>query len=188
MTRRNAGVYLFTLVLLTGCAKHPTMTQASAPAPTGAATATTASGKTSTPATRTAAATAAAASRQSTIRPKLEEYKTIADLKDIHFDFDRYELRDGDRGTLDAHAEWMKAHPSALLLVEGHCDERGTNEYNISLGERRAKTTSNYLTSRGIASGRITVVSYGEERPLCQQHGEACWSQNRRAHFLVKLQ
>ena len=75
---------------------------------------------------------------------------------------------------------------SALLLIEGHADERGTNEYNLALGERRAKATRDYLVSVGIDAGRITVISYGEERPTCTEKAEACWAKNRRAHFLVK--
>ena len=75
-----------------------------------------------------------------------------------------------------------------LVLIEGHCDERGTNEYNISLGERRAKATMNYLISQGVAQSRVSIISYGEERPVCTDHNEACWAKNRHAHFLVKPQ
>ncbi len=80
----------------------------------------------------------------------------------------------------------MKENPDYLILIEGHCDERGTNEYNLALGERRAKSTMNFLVSQGVQANRITLISYGEERPLCTEHNEACWAQNRRAHFLVK--
>ena len=73
-----------------------------------------------------------------------------------------------------------------LVLIEGHCDERGTNEYNLALGERRAKATMNYLVSQGVQAARITIISYGEERPLCTEKTEACWARNRRAHFLTK--
>ena len=79
-----------------------------------------------------------------------------------------------------------KSNQSALLLIEGHADERGTNEYNLALGERRAKATRDYLVSVGIDAGRITVISYGEERPICTEKTDACWAKNRRAHFLVK--
>ena len=98
----------------------------------------------------------------------------------------RYELQDDDRLVLDRHAAWMKEHAGTLMLVEGHCDERGTGEYNISLGERRAKATANYLTSQGVASDRITIISYGEQQPVCRDATEGCWQKNRRAHFLVK--
>ena len=103
-----------------------------------------------------------------------------------YFDFDRYDVRAGDKGTLDENAKWLKTNQSALLLIEGHADERGTNEYNLALGERRAKATRDYLVSVGIDAGRITVISYGEERPICTEKTDACWAKNRRAHFLVK--
>ena len=87
---------------------------------------------------------------------------------------------------LDANAGWLKEHADQLLVIEGHCDERGTSEYNTALGDRRARATKNYLVSRGVPATRITVISYGEERPACTQHADECWAQNRRAHFLVK--
>ena len=107
-------------------------------------------------------------------------------LHDIYFDFDKYEIGADAAKTLDANAAWLKSRPNYLLLVEGHCDERGTTEYNLTLGDRRAKATMNYLVSRGVEARRITVVSYGEDRPQCQGHNEACWAKNRRARFLVK--
>jgi peptidoglycan-associated lipoprotein len=88
--------------------------------------------------------------------------------------------------TLDANRTWLKAHDNSLVLIEGHCDERGTAEYNLALGERRATSTMNYLVSRGIPAGRITIVSYGKERPVCTEHNQRCWARNRRDHFLVK--
>ena len=93
---------------------------------------------------------------------------------------------DLDAKTLDRNANWLKSNPNHLVLIEGHCDERGTNEYNLALGERRAKSTMNYLVSQGVQANRITIISYGEERPQCTEHTESCWAKNRRAHFLVK--
>ena len=118
--------------------------------------------------------------------PSPKEFVESAALRDVFFDFDRYEVRAGDKGTLDENAKWLKTNQGALLLIEGHADERGTNEYNLALGERRAKSTRDYLVSVGIEEGRITVISYGEERPTCTEKTEACWAKNRRAHFLVK--
>ena len=118
--------------------------------------------------------------------PSPKEFVESAALRDVFFDFDRYEVRAGDKGTLDENAKWLKTNQGALLLIEGHADERGTNEYNLALGERRAKSTRDYLVSVGIDEGRITVISYGEERPTCTDKTEACWAKNRRAHFLVK--
>jgi len=120
--------------------------------------------------------------------PAPKEFAAIKDLKPIQFDFDKYDIRPGDATILDENAKWMKANPNYLVLIEGHCDERGTNEYNLALGERRAKATLNYLVAQGIAARRMTLISYGEERPLCTEKNEECWGKNRRAHFLVKAQ
>jgi peptidoglycan-associated lipoprotein len=117
--------------------------------------------------------------------PSPREFAETSALRDIHFEFDRFEVRAQDKPVLDENAKWLKQN-SAQLLIEGHCDERGTNEYNLALGERRAKATRDYLVSIGVDGGRITVISYGEERPLCTDRSDACWAQNRRAHFLVK--
>jgi peptidoglycan-associated lipoprotein len=111
--------------------------------------------------------------------PSPKEFVESAALRDVYFDFDRYDIRTGDKGTLDENARWLKSNQSALLLIEGHCDERGTNEYNLALGERRAKATRDYLVSVGIDAGRITVISYGEERPTCTDKAEPCWSAPR---------
>jgi peptidoglycan-associated lipoprotein len=82
-------------------------------------------------------------------------------------------------------AAWLRANPNAAVTIEGHCDERGTNEYNLALGDRRADSAKSYLVDLGIAASRLTTVSYGEERPVCSQQNEECWSKNRRAHFVV---
>jgi peptidoglycan-associated lipoprotein len=120
--------------------------------------------------------------------PAPREFAAVEALKDIHFDFDKYNIRPGDAKILEEDAKWMKSNPNHLILIEGHADERGTNEYNLALGERRAKSTMNHLVSLGIQASRITIISYGEERPLCTQKNEDCWSKNRRAHFLAKAQ
>jgi peptidoglycan-associated lipoprotein len=119
-------------------------------------------------------------------RPEVKEFVAVPELKDIFFDFDKYDIRPTDARVLDANAAWLKSNATHLVLIEGHCDERGTNEYNLALGERRAKATMNYLVSQGVQASRITIISYGEERPVCKEHNEACWAKNRRAHFLVK--
>ena len=118
--------------------------------------------------------------------PSPKEFVETSALKDVFFDFDKYEIRPKDKQTLDENARWLKTNGGALLLIEGHCDERGTNEYNLALGERRAKATRDYFVSTGVDAARITVISYGEERPVCTERTEACWTRNRRAHFLVK--
>ena len=176
-------------VVLVGCAKRPATTQAAAPAPTGAATTTPGAMAATQPGgggTTGGGGGSQPSGGGATARPDVKEFVAIADLKDIHFDFDKYDVRPGDAKTLDSNAGWLKSNPNHLVLIEGHCDERGTNEYNLALGERRAKSTMNYLVSQGVQASRITIISYGEERPLCTEHNEECWAKNRRAHFLVK--
>src|SRR5258705_12792330 len=177
-------------VVLVGCAKRPATTQAAAPAPTGAAATTpgtmAATAPASTPGSSAPATTPGTTAAPTTARPAPSEFAAIADLKDISFDFDKYDIRPSDAKTLDGNAGWLKSNPNHLVLIEGHCDERGTNEYNLALGERRAKSTMNYLVSQGVQASRITIISYGEERPTCSQKTEECWAKNRRAHFLVK--
>ncbi len=118
--------------------------------------------------------------------PSPKEFAETSALRDVHFDFDKYEIRQQDVQILDENARWLKSNATTQVLIEGHSDERGTNEYNLALGERRAKATRDHLVSLGVDGGRISVISYGEERPLCTERTEACWAQNRRAHFLVK--
>ena len=122
------------------------------------------------------------------VLPRVSEFAANANLKDVYFDFDKYDIRPEAAKILDANATWLKANPGNLVLIEGHCDERGTAEYNLALGERRAKSTMNYLVGQGVAASRITVISYGKERPVCTEKTEACWAMNRRAHHLVKAQ
>ncbi len=118
--------------------------------------------------------------------PSPQDFNESAALRDVHFDFDRAALRAEDTRILESNARWLLAHPGTLVLIEGHADERGTNEYNLALGENRARVTRDQLVARGVAASRITLVSYGEERPTCRETSEACWGHNRRAHFLVK--
>ena len=106
-------------------------------------------------------------------------------LRDIHFDFDRYELRPGDREILRGNAAFLKRHPSLQIVIEGHCDERGTVEYNLALGDKRASAAEWYLMRAGVVSTRTASVSYGKERPLDPRHNEEAWAKNRRAHFLI---
>jgi len=105
--------------------------------------------------------------------------------QDIYFDFDKYDLRTDARTTLDRKASFLNQNSSVRVQVEGHCDERGTNEYNLALGERRANAAKQYLTTAGISAGRLSTISYGEERPLDPGHNEAAWARNRRAHFVI---
>ncbi|HUL29371.1 MAG TPA: peptidoglycan-associated lipoprotein Pal [Thermodesulfobacteriota bacterium] len=106
-------------------------------------------------------------------------------LKDIHFDFDKYDIRRGDEEILRENSVFLKKNPSVKIQIEGHCDERGTVEYNLALGERRANNTKKYLVFLGIPSDRILTISYGKEKPLDKGHNEQAWATNRRAHFIV---
>jgi len=105
-------------------------------------------------------------------------------LKDVPFAYDSYELDTNARDILAANAEWLKENPRARTEIEGHCDERGTVEYNLALGARRAKAAKDYLVSLGVASERLSTISYGEELPLCREAGDQCYSRNRRVHFV----
>jgi peptidoglycan-associated lipoprotein len=106
-------------------------------------------------------------------------------LKDAFFDFNKADLREDARMALADDAHWLKQYPSIQVLVEGHCDERGTEEYNLSLGEKRAAAATGYLASLGIDSSRVRTISYGKDRPFCNEHYETCWQNNRRGHFLI---
>ncbi len=106
-------------------------------------------------------------------------------IKDIHFDFDKYDIRPGDAAVLKANAALLKKYHNVKIQIEGHCDERGTVEYNLALGERRANSTRTYLVSIGVSPERISTISYGKERPLDPAHNEEAWTKNRRAHTII---
>jgi len=188
MTTSLRATTIFALILaslLVGCASRPALTSmVEAPAAPSAVPAATAE--------RPAGSDAGqlvVVERQEEIavaqRPAPATFAENANVKTIYFDFDRYDIRPGDAKTLEADAAWLKAN-DVLILVEGQCDERGTAEYNLALGDRRARAAVNYLVSLGVRAGRISTVSYGKERPVCTEHNEACWALNRRAHVLVK--
>jgi peptidoglycan-associated lipoprotein len=107
-------------------------------------------------------------------------------LKDIHFEYDKYNLTDRTTAVLGENAEVLMRHPKARILIEGHCDERGTEEYNLALGEKRALAARDFLIRFGIDRSRVSVISYGEERPVDFGHDEESWAKNRRAHFVMK--
>jgi peptidoglycan-associated lipoprotein len=106
--------------------------------------------------------------------------------EEIHFDFDKYVLTPQAMMILDDKAAYLREHSGVRVLVEGHCDDRGSNEYNLALGDRRANSAKNYLVKSGVAASRITTISYGEEQPLCMQQNESCWYRNRRGHFSAR--
>lgn len=110
----------------------------------------------------------------------------LSQFDDVLFDFDKSELREDGRRTCEAVADYLTKHPQAKILIEGHCDERGTAEYNLALGERRATAVMNYLVSLGVPRAALSTISFGEERPLDPGHDEAAWAKNRRAHFVLR--
>ena len=106
-------------------------------------------------------------------------------LSDIHFGYNDYTVQPQDSSILRSNASWLQAHPGSNVQVEGNCDERGSEEYNIALGAKRAQSAKDYLVTLGISPGRLSTISYGKELPLCQEHDESCWQRNRRDHFVV---
>ena len=116
---------------------------------------------------------------------RLHSFHATDNLKDIHFNFDQYGLDSNSKKVLEQNATYLKSNPGIRIEIQGHCDERGTNNYNIALGERRAHSTKKYLVAQGVNSHRVNIISYGEEKPFCSDSNENCWHQNRRAHFLV---
>ena len=124
---------------------------------------------------------------QSTSLEELQKGKpsTPGPLKEVFFSFDRYDLEGEARETLKVNADWLKRNSTTRIEIEGHSDERGTNEYNLALGAKRAQAARDYLVTLGIATERLSTISYGEEIPVCKEPNESCWRQNRRSRFVV---
>jgi len=119
------------------------------------------------------------------MKKTLEEINQEKPLAMIFFDYDKYNIREDAAPVLEDNARWLKNHQTVKILIEGHCDERGTEEYNLALGERRAKSTMDYLVSLGIPIEKIRIISYGKSQPLDPGHDESAWAKNRRAQFLI---
>ncbi len=182
----TVGVLVGSLALL-GCPKRPEVAQAgpgavgpsaatapapAAPAPrTGETPVTRATPPSATPVTPASAAPA----------PQV----TASPLQDVFFDFDKSAIRDDQKSALSADIAWLKENAGAKITVEGHCDERGTAEYNLGLGERRAKAVKDYLVAAGVPADNIATISYGKERPFVLGHDESAWKWNRRGHFVI---
>jgi peptidoglycan-associated lipoprotein len=179
--RRSGLLCLVTLVAFgAACAKKPAATTPSAQ-PTPAPPTTTTTVTTEKPFEPTP-------SREPTVEAlpaDIAKINAAGYLKDVYFDFDKSDVREDQRDALQRNAEWLKKYPTIRFRIEGHCDERGTREYNLALGERRANSAKEYLASLGIDSSRMETVSYGKERPFDPGHDESAWAKNRRAHFLV---
>lgn len=106
-------------------------------------------------------------------------------LQDVRFGYDSYDVESDARATLEENLRWLRDNPRAKVEIEGHCDSRGTIEYNLALGAKRAKSVQDFLAEQGIEPSRISTISYGKELPLCSEETEACWARNRRAHFVI---
>jgi len=202
-----AALVLISALVLAGCPKRPEVLQAG-PAPAGPAAATVpgpaAAAQPSpqaadTPVTRTPApaetpvqpAPAPATAAPGAAAPGAAAQPGVpgpSPLKDVFFDYDMSNVRDDQKAALNDNVGWLKVNTRAKLLVEGHCDERGTAEYNLGLGERRAKAVKDYLIAAGIAADRISTISYGKERPFVLGHDESAWKWNRRGHFTIQGQ
>jgi peptidoglycan-associated lipoprotein len=176
-------------VILTGCPKRPEVTQATpaavGPAATapGAAPAAPGTKPGETPVTRPAAP-AEAPAKPAAAGPAAAP--AASPLKDVFFDYDKAAVKDDQKAALNDDIAWLKGNAKAKVLIEGHCDERGTAEYNLGLGERRAKAVKDYLIAAGIPADRISTISYGKERPFVLGHDESAWKWNRRAHFVLQ--
>jgi len=107
----------------------------------------------------------------------------MQNVHDIYFDYDKYELRPQDASTVEQDASFLKSHPGMKVVIEGHCDDRGSAEYNIALGQNRAETLKNALLKNGVDAGRVRVISDGSEKPFCTEDTDACWQENRRDHL-----
>ncbi|MCC3305432.1 peptidoglycan-associated lipoprotein Pal [Sneathiella sp. HT1-7] len=177
--RLNLGLKtlsIFTaLLLVAACETAPTETGDSSGG--GATTQTSGtSGSTTTVVTETTT---------TTVQPGSQEDLVLNVGDRVFFGFDKYDLSDEAQGTLQRQAAWLKANPTVTLVIEGNCDERGTREYNLALGERRATAVKNYLVTLGISANRLSTISYGKERPVALGHNEAAWAQNRRSVSVV---
>jgi peptidoglycan-associated lipoprotein len=152
------------VVLIAGCTTKPQATaEAPPPAPTGPMTSET----------------------QSSVVAGSEQDLKVNVGDTVHFGYNEYSVQDEDKTTLQRQAAWLQKYPAVRVTVEGHCDERGTREYNLALGARRANAVKEYLVSLGVSSARVDTISYGKERPICTESDESCWAQNRRGVTVV---
>lgn len=182
----TVGVLVGCLALL-GCPKRPEVTQAGPGAVgPGAAGAPGAAAPGVQPGEVPVTRPSAPAETQVTPAPAVPgEVPAASPLKDAFFDFDKSNIRDDQKAALNDNVGWLKANSQAKITIEGHCDERGTAEYNLGLGERRAKAVKDYLVAAGVAADRVATISYGKERPFVLGHDESAWKWNRRGHFVL---
>jgi len=198
--RSNVQLLFATAVLigslaLAGCPKRPEVLQAG-PAAVGppAATAPAPAAAQPSPQTAETPVTRPPAPAETPVQPAPAAAAPAAaaavpgpsPVKDVFFDYDKAGIRDDQKAALNDNVGWLKGNTGAKILIEGHCDERGTAEYNLGLGERRAKAVKDYLIAAGIAADRVSTISYGKERPFVLGHDESAWKWNRRSHFVIQ--
>lgn len=193
----SIAVLLIAATFLSGCPKKSTIVKEESKAPVAETRATEdaeakaraeAEAKTKAEAEAKAKAEAEAKAKEEAAAKAQMEAKAKEEfrLEDIHFDFDLYEIKRGDKDILSTLAQWLLKNKETRLLIEGHADERGNSAYNLALGERRAYSAKEYLVTLGVSAVRISTTSYGQEKPICSESNEDCWSKNRRAHFVVQ--
>jgi peptidoglycan-associated lipoprotein len=185
--KRSAGMLALMLVIGVGASACAKKTPAIAPPPPPMPTAPTPPPPPPPPPPAPPAAPPPTALTEDEIfaQKTLEQLNAERPLMDVFFDLDSFTIRADARGSLQKNADWMKRWGSTRVTVEGHCDERGSSEYNLALGDRRANAVKAYLVGLGVAADRVAIVSKGEEAPVCTDGNEACWQQNRRGHFVI---
>ena len=190
---KGVALALFVSVLVAaGCAKKQTVKSEGAVGAPGAASAPAPAAVGGAPVKETPAAPVAAApAEQPAPAPAVAPgvavtQEQVSQFDDVRFDFDKSEVKEDGRKTCQVVADYLKKHPQAKMLIEGNCDERGTAEYNMALGERRATAVMTYLVSLGVPKAALSTVSFGKEKPLDPGHNEEAWAKNRRAHFVLK--
>ena len=184
MRRFAALAVVFAVVTVAGCHRNPKPQPAPAPAPPPPP-ATTPTPPPPPPPPPPAAKPPAPTEDELFAKKTLDQLNAEKPLTDTFFALDSTELSPDSRSAIQKDVDWMKRWTSTKVMVEGHADSRGTNEYNLALGERRAAAVRDYMVSLGIPADRITIVSKGEEQPFCSEETEACWQQNRRGHFII---
>jgi peptidoglycan-associated lipoprotein len=176
-------VALMSILVLWGCPKKAEVTSAPEPQKEAAPAAEPAKEEQKAEPAKEEAKPEAAAPATKEEQPQERAAAASAGLQPIHFDFDKSFIRSDAKPVMKVNAEWLKANPKVKIRIEGNCDERGTKEYNQALGQRRATSAKKYLTDLGISAKRISLISYGKEKPICTEHTEECWQKNRRDDF-----
>jgi peptidoglycan-associated lipoprotein len=174
------------LLVLAACAhNHPAAEKPAVPAPPASKAPTPVQAE-PTPVEPTAVKPVTLTAAEEIQNATIEQLNQKGYVKDVFFDYDKYDLKTEFRDSLEQNASFLSKYPTIKILIEGHCDERGTVEYNLALGTKRAEAAKQYLTNLGVNADRIRTISYGKEKPFATCPNESCWGQNRRAHFVIE--